>query len=136
MDQSQFEVLRGNPPPDPKMFSLTYGTFSGNDADRTLLYGYDCERRTHHVYLQHGMVYQTIYENGLQGAVVHDRTNWSSSPITLLEVKTLIPNKRLYPERCDFEFCRWLISYGLEPIFTVFDETQAVPDEKGFYGVL
>ena len=42
-----------------------------------------------------------------------------------------IPDKRLYPETCDFMFCALLKSAGIYLPFTAFDKNR--PDKK-FYG--
>lgn len=74
-----------------------------NKSDRTLLHGYTCDRDTFHVYIKdmkiHTVTYRTDYKN--------------NTPIFMEEIQIAknddyIPNKRLYPETCDFEFCEKL----------------------------
>ncbi len=84
-----------------------------NRDDRTLIYGYNVARQTFHVYLRAGVIHRVTYRDG-----------------KLLEHKTeaeitydhfYAPEKRAYPERCDFEFCLALTLRGVEIPFTTFD---------------
>jgi hypothetical protein len=89
-------------------------TLAGEDlkdqTDRTLLYGYTIERDTHHVYLKDGVLHLFVYQ--------HSSIHKHESGRLLLE--SLIPSKRLYPGKCDYEFCRFLKSQGLHLPFTAF----------------
>lgn len=52
-----------------------------------------------------------------------------------LSVKTnygYVPDKRLYPEACDFEFCRLLKERGISLPFTVFNSERVAKDFYGF----
>ena len=82
-----------------------------NQEDRTLLYGYTCERDTWHVYLKDGKIHVVIYEYKQSPREVNTATN-----------EGFVPDKRLYPERCDFEFCKLLADYDVYLPFTTYDE--------------
>lgn len=74
-----------------------------NKSDRTLLYGYDCDRNTFHVYLK--------------GEEIHILRYKSTEVFTKLEVFSnhdYIPNKRVYPEYSDFEFCKLLKEQNID----------------------
>jgi hypothetical protein len=82
-----------------------------NQEDRTLLYGYTCERDTWHVYLYDGVIHVVKYGYKEPLVEMHPATN-----------EAFVPDKRLYPERCDFEFCKLLADYDVYLPFTTFDE--------------
>jgi hypothetical protein len=52
----------------PKRIGPLQGTY-----DRTLLYGYDCDRRTWHVYQKDGHLHRAIYIQSNRHPEVHDR---------------------------------------------------------------
>lgn len=96
-------------------------------ADRTLLFGYDCDRNTHHVYLRDGHIHLVRYTGGYPGrqANVIEHHSWKKAPVTLL-----VPNKRLYPESCDYDFAdhvddlfRSVKGYGIS--VSPYDEQRA-----------
>lgn len=82
-----------------------------NMEDRTLLYGYTCERNTWHVYLQKNRIYTVIYK-------------WNEEPEEweITHNCQYIPDKRLYPECCDYEFCKLLKEKGFSLPFTIWDD--------------
>jgi len=90
-------------------------------SDRTLLFGYTCERITWHVYIKNKEIIVLLY------------TPHSEKP-EILEVFTnqgYVPNKRLYPARCDFDFCKILKEHGVHCTFTTWEENIT---EKKYYG--
>lgn len=99
--------------------------------DRTLLFGYTCDRRTFHVYIKnlkiHVITYRVNYEDGMDAPKAVD--------IKEIEVKAnqdYIPDKRLYPEACDYEFCRKLQNIGCELLFTTWNDAR---QKSQFYGI-
>lgn len=125
MNQTEYtKLLDMDKPPEGKVF-LTSDIFSANSADRTLLYGYDCERFTWHVYLMNDQVILHVYGAGNSvGAPCDNRKNFGEKGIAFSDLQSLIPNKRLYPEACDFEFCEWLKKNGVYLSFTVYDDKR------------
>jgi hypothetical protein len=93
-----------------------------NKADRTLLYGYTCDRSTWHVYLKNGEIHTLRYISVK-----------STREILVTSNKDYIPDKRLYPERCDFEFCSFLKNLGYSLPFTTWTE-MAAEQQEAFYG--
>lgn len=94
-----------------------------NKTPRTLLFGYDVNRVTYHVYLYAGSICWFVYKEstGLERF---------AEGITM-PAASLIPDKRLYPNRCDFEFCKLLRSKGLNLCFTTYDENI---EKTRYYG--
>ena len=103
----------------PKMIGPLQGTY-----DRTLLYGYDCDRRTWHVWQKDGYLHRAIYIQSNRHPEVHDQN-------VELDAATLVPNKRLYPEACDIEFCTKLRALDIDLPFTtygtLFDHDRRFP---------
>lgn len=100
--------------------------------DRTLLYGYTCERKTFHVYMKNQKIYTVIYEKDFASGGKRPKN------MKLLEVKSnrdYIPDKRVYPEASDFHFCRLLKERGIDIPFTTW-VGEYEPDERGFYGLI
>ncbi|QSF43401.1 hypothetical protein [Paenibacillus tianjinensis] len=91
-----------------------------DDSDRTLLYGYTCSRNTWHVYIENKRIYVVVY--GFDGD-----PKW----LNVDNNYEFVPDKRLYPERCDYDFCRLLKDSGVELPFTVW--TEDVENQK-YYG--
>jgi hypothetical protein len=102
-----------------------------NKKDRTLLYGYTIERDTFHVYLKNKFIHIHIY-----GWDTDDLQRGKFTKITkrgrVLPVEELIPNKRVYPAKSDYEFCKKLLDMGCEIPFTTFEDGE----EKQYYGEL
>lgn len=84
---------------------------------RTLLYGYDTERHTWHVYLdEDGHIHRLLYDVG-DTPLMH-----AAGPAGgCIENRQYVPNKRLCPESCDYEFCMLLRQTGESLPFTGFD---------------
>lgn len=97
--------------------------------DRTLLYGYTCSRETFHVYLKNNEIHVILYNED------YDEENVKPKNMRELFIKTnydYIPDKRLYPEACDFSFCKLLKEKDISLPFTVFDVDRPVQDFYGF----
>lgn len=120
LTEKDWEAHRFAPvPPEP---SLSASALT-DDFPRTLLYGYDCERRTWHVYLdKSGLIVKAVYTS--QDSWGHHRSNnWP--------IAALLPDKRLYPEYCDLETVRMIRAKGVQPPFTIWKP----PTRPGpFYG--
>ena len=99
--------------------------------DRTLLYGYTCDRETFHVYMKnqniHVVIYKSVYDENTEGKfkVVNMRE------VDVQSNNDFVPNKRLYPERCDYYFCRLLKNHDVYLPFTTWTDDV---EEKDFYG--
>ena len=98
--------------------TVTVQDINDNQTDRTLILGYTVHRNTFHVYLKDGILHRHVYDYTGQ-TLTHDFGD------TLL-ASSLAPNKRSYPQWCDFEFCKLLLVKGVNPNFTRYTE----PDEE------
>lgn len=85
-------------------------------SPRTLLWGHTTDKRSWHVYIDNGLIRLYIY--GGWGA--NEETGMLTSS-TDWRPHDLVPDKRLYPEACDFEFCRLLTQCGVSLPFGVFN---------------
>lgn len=109
--------------------------------NRTLLYGYTCKRETFHVYLKDQKIYTVIYETDysinyekeLESFMRGDPRPKNMRQIEVKSNRDFVPDKRLYPERCDYHFCRLLKERGIELHFTHWSE-EVLPNERGYYG--
>ena len=115
MTPQELEYLQRAPGPDTMI-----GIMPGKD--RTLLYGYDCDRRTWHVYQQHGWLHHVIY-------IGSNREFDFIDSAAKMNARGLVPNKRLYPEACDFAFCCELKRLDIHPSFTTIG--QLAPRDPG-----
>lgn len=94
---------------------------------RTLIYGYTTDRNTFHIWFDHGMIHKAIYH-----IPAH------ASPVLIsfvagfsIVAATAVPDKRIYPERCDLEFCTLIRDRGVRLPFTRYTP----PTDPGpFYG--
>lgn len=93
-----------------------------NKKDRTLIYGYTTDRHTFHLYLKNEKFFVAIYN--------HDKTFLSKQTTETLNVEDCFPNKRIYPESCDFEFAILLASKNARPTYLAFnpDRFEKVKD--------
>ena len=103
-----------------------------NQEDRTLLYGYTSDRRTHHVYLKNKKIHSITYN------MEHFNEDDSYRPVNIVEKNInnnseFVPDKRLYPHACDYEFCVLLKRKGIYLPFTTMNNN--VKTEK-YYGHL
>lgn len=89
-----------------------------NQTPRTLLYGYTCDRNTWHVYLENDHIHCLLYK----GNVAISHTAGHSGGVA--DNQGYIPNKRLYPEHCDYEFCKLLMAADCSLPFTTFSEEK------------
>ena len=105
--------------------------------DRTLLYGYTCDRKTFHVYLKNRVIYTVVYESGFNDGIQYAKT---MERINVEANEDYIPNKRVYPELSDYKFCTLLRMNGVNIPFTTWVgiKEQQIKDcygLKDFYGL-
>ena len=96
-----------------------------NKTNRTLLYGYTCERETAHVYLEDGVIHSVVYsyqDEILAHTTQHQMKNNQQYSIF----------KRVYPAASDAEFAKLLKLAGVFVPYTTFD--TRVP--QAFYGLV
>lgn len=93
-----------------------------NKTNRTLMYGYNCDRTTYHVYLYEKEIYIVNYEE-----------TYNSKPVISLPLEDdscFIPSKRTYIGESDFEFSKLLIQRGYTIAFT-YSEGDSIPTYHG-----
>lgn len=96
-------------------------------SDRTLLYGYTCNRDTFHVYVKNSKIHTVLYRVDYQ----YDMPTLMSE-ISVNSNADYIPDKQLYPEACDFRFCEMLKKLGYELPFTTWNNERPVSKFYGF----
>lgn len=86
-----------------------------NQEPRTLIYGYTCDRDTFHVYLGEDGIHLVVYNyHGM--LALHCRESEG------IPLEDCVPDKRVYPEACDYEFCLILKRAGVNIPFTTWSE--------------
>lgn len=99
------------------------------DETRTLLFGYDVERRTYHVFQYDRELHLVIYTPGKDGPTIHDHKHDLS-----LAIEDIMPNKRVYPALSDFGFCQALMNKGISIPFTTYDAERTLESRDGIAG--
>ncbi|MFK4132008.1 hypothetical protein ACI2KR_06895 [Pseudomonas luteola] len=107
MNRAQFEIVNKEVP-----VKLTINEFA-DKSDRTLIYGYTCDRDTFHMYIKNGQLHTLVYSS-LKEIIKHVTDT--------LAQEDMVPNKRVYPELSDFEACMAIKKLGVYISFTTFDE--------------
>lgn len=85
-----------------------------NKEDRTLLYGNSHMNYVHHLYIKNQNIYMVYYHSSYIEAVYCDKYIQSNDAYIRNFVK-------LYPECCDYEFCKLLLNKGLSLPFRIWD---------------
>lgn len=96
-----------------------------NMDDRTLIWGYDLERNSFHLYIKDKKFFKVRYS---YPDVLIDSTQGYT-----IDAMDCVPSKRIYPEASDLEFCEILMERGISLPFTTFDETRV---EIQYHGLL
>lgn len=89
-------------------------------TERTLIWGYTCDRASFHVYIKDEEIKAIMY--------------FSEKDIKELNIQynsQYVPDKRLYPEACDYEFCCLLAQDGVNLPYTTFNDEREL---KQYYG--
>lgn len=107
----EFEIIKAGYNPQA---ARMYAKMLENKTPRTLAYGFTTDRETFHAYLaEDGNVVRVIYDH--DGLLVDVK-----SEVDGLLITECVPNKRMYPERCDFEFCQLLMARQVYLPFTMY----------------
>lgn len=128
MDFEQFQKFNTGEGQASGLVQITAEAFTTNHEDRTLIYGYSVTGQSVHVYLKGGNVYLAEYYTNEHPDKLVPQDQVINKFTSLDE---LIPNKRAYPETCDYDFCMWLKDQGVMPTFTTFNKLR---EKKKFYG--
>jgi hypothetical protein len=122
MNEIEYDILKNT---DALPHEVIKGSDLQNQKDRSLIYGYDCERNTFHVYLKDGKIHFVLYGYSLEPELL----NYQSED-SIEDNKEYVPNKRIYPFCSDAEFCMMLKKRGVYLSFTTYLERE----EQDFYG--
>lgn len=87
---------------------------------RTLLFGYTIDRATWHTYFDGRRIITVLYS-----------PFWPIRELEVVQDEDYVPNKRLYVECCDYEFCKLLQDRNIRMTFTTPNFTR---ESKVFYG--
>jgi hypothetical protein len=94
-----------------------------NRKRRTLIWGYDTERQSFHVYIgDDDKLHIVLYT--FEGYLLSHKTEDDAAP------QEYVPNKRVYPAACDDQFCRLLLGADVRIPFTTFQARA----EQDFHG--
>lgn len=114
----EFEIIKAGYNPQA---ARMYAKLLENKTPRTLAYGFTAERETFHAYLaEDGNVVRIVYDH--DGLLIDVKTEADGLLMT-----ECVPNKQLYPERCDFEFCQLLMTRQVYLPFTVYEMMAQQP---------
>ena len=96
--------------------------------NRTLIYGCTSEGLIFHVYLKKMQIHSVTYKM--------DYSTKKPRPINMKEIKITsnadyIPDKKIYPEKCDFIFCKVLLDHDVDLPLAPFCVNNS---PKEFYG--
>ena len=97
--------------------------------NQTLLYGFTCERKTFHTYVKNGEIYVVTYNIDFS---TPERRPKNMQQLTVRSNYNYVPDKRLYPERCEYHFCRMLKEKGVYLPFTAWNDD--VDNRCKYYG--
>jgi hypothetical protein len=130
MNKDQFQYFRRDQglPTVPGLMELT------DHTPRTLLYGYTCSRATHHVYLgQDKLIHVLLYADlqdvdgpGMGGLDFLVLQHASGPTGGQTRPEGYVPDKRVFPEHSDFEFCKLLEGAGVDISFGGFRDDVAM----------
>lgn len=87
-------------------------------TERTLLYGYTCDRHDWHVYLRGGMIHF------LEVQYSKPKRPINASAGGGIDARSAVPDKRVYPESTDFVFALALRNKGINIPFLPFEEAR------------
>lgn len=126
MTKTELELLNNITKGDEMLIGiLDLGPFT---KDRTLIYGYTCNRETFHVYVQDRQIHTVIYNTDYSQDTPRPK---DMREITIKHNRDYVPDKRLYPERCDYRFCKMLERKDISLPFTAWTDDV---EQKDFYG--
>lgn len=108
MNKAEFHVLTVQ---STKAKPLVAAALLYDKTPRTLLWGFTCDRNSFHVYMAEDGIHKLVYSEDGQ-VLEHKHESQQLSP------GECVPDKRLYPEACDFGLCSILQDYGISLPFT------------------
>ncbi len=122
MTLKEFDVFNDN-----KKDILTVSDLS-DARNRTLLYGYTYNDKTFHVYVKRNKIFTVVYNEEFINDTVRPK---QMQQVVITSNNDYIP-KRLYPETCDYEFCKLLKDRNIILPFTNYNNERCIKDFYGF----
>lgn len=110
MTPEQADLIRNYKAPPTKVLLSDWDP----TRPRTLVYGYTCDRSTFHVYVDNKAVHLLVYKDFPLQVVGHRSTENEGG----LLASMCAPDKRLYADVSDFDFCRFLQDSGVAVALT------------------
>lgn len=125
MNKEQLEYLKEKMLARNKPISISdlYNT----ETDRILLYGYTVERDTCILSLEGGEFCWTVF-NSTRNVLTFERLGK-----VIEDPQAYVPDKRTYPETCDYVYCYALVSKGYNPNFTTRPDDEEKNQERNEY---
>jgi hypothetical protein len=108
-------------------FALMIYASDFTGPDRTLLYGYTCDRDTFHVYLKDSYIHRLVYT--YDGEVKEYAWHKAWHPTRM------VPDKRVYPHATDAAMAKRLNAAQVDVPYLPFDEEADLREGKQFYGL-
>jgi hypothetical protein len=99
------------------------------NSDRTLAFGYTCERHTWHAYVHDNEIHVVVYDNRYDGPVVVAHHHGAA-----LEAHLLQPDKRVYPNRTEFAFAILMAAKGFHLPFTRYSDPERFDSSRTYQG--
>jgi hypothetical protein len=109
MTEDEYTELIKDANQEPRVY---VSDFDGHD--RTLLYGYTCDRTSFHVYLWEGQIWRVEYHATSLQLLFH-------AVADSFRAVDLIPDRRVYPEATDFQMAQRLQALGVRVPYKPFD---------------
>lgn len=124
MNSGEFDILKSLYSTEGISISVSDVEESGEGlGDRTLLYGHTSSKFFWHIYFKNGKINKVVHS---------DKSIISHDAFESVDPRSLIPNKGLYPEACDYSFCMLLLEMRIELPFLNFDHNRP---KRVFYGL-
>jgi hypothetical protein len=114
MTREQLEDVRDTNPIE----NLITANDLKNKEDRVLISGYTCDRTTFITELKQGKIVTYLADSLYKKGKVYKRNTY----LEIEENSDYIPNKRVYPHKSDYEFCKLLEERGVGITFGTYQE--------------
>lgn len=115
MNREEFDIVTSTVSVVPYVSAADMGMLP--EHERTLLYGYTCERRSWHVYIKDGFIHLLVLD-GTHSEIRHEKKKYD------WHIPDLVPDKRAYAESTDFNFALLCRDRSVDIPFTQFDEVR------------
>lgn len=120
--------------PDPEKMPVLISSYTVGPVERTLVYGYDIDRNTVHVYLHDLEIHKVVYKSHFDYQNARRMETFevlSHEHKALWEAQDLVPSKRAYPQHTDLGFALLMKSLGVPLTFGGYNND---PSRKPFHG--